>query len=463
MSNVKELLNFSEEVGNHYSLHLENELKDITKELEDILYNYLKNKCIEEDTVINNSVHKSMIPFSLKTRVKSKESLEEKVIRNDIKFSPIDNSEILTNFDDLIGITILTTTIGYHDLAHRYFINLVNETEDISIIGVMDKKKPLFGNNRIQYYHLKLLYKNYPVEIQIKSVFLSAFADIEHTLFYKDFDIYELKSYNKKIMHSLAPILIDLEDILHEIYTQDNSYIELEFLKTKIYKYINKNKIEILELEQIADNGKLNYSFKLAAEMLTTFYLGKDITIFDENMNLERIDYGKDHNIINMLFDKSVQYSIIRGILGNNDKFFENYLRGELKNDDKFKAKITFLDDYLVRFVDGLNYIAVFDQFNALKTKNNIKLKLIFNEFIDIIEKFNGMFEDQIEVIDKDVMSFVDSCFIISSLVEDIDEFKSIETKEIFKFLLNKEENEELSLDLSDRIQEFIIEEWDNK
>ncbi|MED3876279.1 hypothetical protein [Lysinibacillus capsici] len=463
MSHVKELINFSEEVGTHYVVNLEKTLKNISRELEDDLINYLKRKCIEEDTVINNSVHKSIIPFSLKARIKSKESLEEKVIRNDIYFDPIEDETILINFDDLVGITILTTTIGYHELAHKYFISYINENSDIELIGDNNNKKKLFGKDRIQYFHLKIKYKGYPVEIQIKSVFLSAFADIEHTLFYKDFEIYELKSYNKKIMHSLAPILIDLEDILHEIYTQDKSYIELDLVKAKIYKSMDSKKNEILNLDGFCDDGKLNYNFNIAAELLTTYFKGKEIS-FDGNLEIKGMVNGKDKNIIRLLFEKSIEFEIIKAILDDEDNFFENYLRGELIKDEKYKSKITYLDFEIIKFVNGLNNIINYDLFNSKKMKKKINLKLAFSNYIDIIEKFEMKFDESIESIDSEILNFIVSCIIVTYIIDDLDEIKNLENNIIFKLLIEKENDEEVSLDmeLSEKIQEFIIEEWRN-
>ncbi|MFG3613182.1 hypothetical protein [Rummeliibacillus stabekisii] len=456
---VKELLEFSDKIGEFYIRNLEKNLKDTSSELEGNLNSYLKMKCNEDGIAINNSVHKSIIPFSFKTRVKSKDSLEEKVIRNNIKFETVDQKNVYENFDDLIGITILTNTIGFQETARKIFLSYARENEDIKMISDSNMKKQLFGNPRIEYPHLKLKYKNIPVELQIKSVFLSAFADLEHTLFYKDFDIYELKDHNKKFMHSLAPILLDLEHILHEIYTQDKAALKAGFSKTDIYKELKINKDEILNLEGADDEGKFDVYFNKAAELLSIYYLGKGSN-FSGKFKIHNPISNEEIKIINLLFNNSLEFEIVNSVFENFDEFLINYLRGELINDEEYKSKVKHLNPQMECFVKGINNIMNYDELKEFGIKGNIKLKENFNDFVSVFDRFTQKFGEEIEEIEEtpDILDFIYSCLIIPSLA-----FNSAKINEIkFKVFDDAEESESIDMGLRERIQNFIMEEWKN-
>lgn len=460
MVKVKKVLAFSDKIGGFYSENVEKELKDISNEFEEGLNKYLEKKCSEEGLTRNNSVYKSIMPFSFKSRVKSKDSLEEKVIRYSIAFEDVNKKNILDSFDDLIGITILTKTIGFQDVALNYFKSYVKENKDIKILNEGKEKKELFGNSRIEYAHLKLKYKNFPIELQIKSVFLSAFADLEHTLFYKDFNIYELKNYNKKFMHLLAPILLDLENILHEIYTQNNSGLKSEKLKSEIYECLRNKKSEILNLETKDEYGKLDFCFNKAAELLSIYYSEKGAT-FSGEIEIHNSE-DKVENIISLLFDKSIEFEVINSIFEDTDDFFEYYLRGELKKDERYRPKINLLKEQISFFIIGINNIVKYENMKKLKMKEQIKLKDNFNDFLSVHEKFTMEFEEQIEEIKPEIQNLINSCLIIQSLVEEPSKINLEELELEFQIFKNAEDSGEIDMELSESIQDFIVKEWGN-
>ncbi|MGG2028730.1 hypothetical protein AB1282_23780 [Gottfriedia sp. S16(2024)] len=462
---VIDLLNLSEELGEYYLANLEDKLKNQLKILINDLEKYFEKKCLKENKVLSNSVYKSILPFSYKTRIKSKLSIEEKIIRNDIKLESINENVILEKFDDLIGITILTTTMGYQDLALEFLQSFIEENkETIKLVSSSDEKKSLFKNDRIGYYHIKLIYNGYPVEIQIKSIFLSAFADIDHSLFYKDHDIHELKSYNKKIMHSLAPILIDLEEILHGIYTHDKKYIKSELLKTEIYEYLNGNKSQIFSIEEEQDRGRLNFILSRATELLYVYYKEKD-EMFDKSKTPKGMAECRDLKIIQFLYSDSIPYFVISTILDDESDFFRNYLYTELKNDPSYHEKIHLIDDYLIRYLKSLEYISDTEIFKSLQLEKNMQIKKIFEVFVNLTEHFDEKFQDLLdnEEIEEDILNFVIACLVIPSLVKDRSELKMSIGPKVEEYFKTQEKEELIDLDLSETIQEYISERWNNK
>lgn len=457
---VQELLDMSDNIGDFYSKNLEGKLKNNLNELIEKIEKFIEDKSIEEGTILNNSVYKSIIPFSYKSRVKSQLSIEEKVIRNDIKLESISEDGLLICFDDLIGITILTTTIGFQDTAFKYLKDFIEANADsIKVISGMESKKSIFNNQRIQYYHIKILYFNYPVEIQIKSVFLSAFADIEHTLFYKDHEIHELKNYNKKIMHSLAPMLINIEEILHDIYTYDISYMESEMLKTKIYNYIDDNKKEIFGIEN--DRGRLSYVINQTSQILCSYFSEKMID-FDDSMFNGGMTECRDIKIIRHFYKDSISFNAVSRLLNDESDFIKTYLMFELKLDDKYIEKIDYISEKIDIFFDSMINISESDIFKDFDLKTNIKLKELFEHFEIELENFTEKFQDHFEQesVQEEIIQLVNSGIIISNVISKKEILTSEISGKIEQFFAIQEEEENISYDLSESISNYILEGW---
>ncbi|MCC2327159.1 hypothetical protein [Bacillus wiedmannii] len=457
---VQEKLDMSDSVGIFYSENLEGELKDKLNVLVEKIEKFIKDKALKEGTVINNSVYKSVIPFSYKSRVKSQLSIEEKIIRNDIDIKSISEQSLLSCFDDLIGITILTTTIGFQDIAFKYLKDFFKANEGIiTVISGLENKKSIFNNDRIQYYHIKLKYFDYPVEIQIKSVFLSAFADIEHTLFYKDHGIHELKNYNKKIMHSLAPMLINIEEILHDIYTYDISYMESEMLKTKIYTYIDVKKNDIFGVTN--DKGKLSFIINQTAQILCSYFIEKNMD-FDESIFNEEMDTCKDIKIINHFYKDYLPFNAISKILNDESNFLKTFLLFDLKLDEKYKEKIEVISDKIDIFFEGMLNISDSEIFKNLELKKNIQLKELYQYFEieqeNFIERFQDYFEE--ESLQEELKKLVNSSIIISNAISNKELLTSDVSKKIEKWFSTQEDENNISYELSENISNYILEGW---
>lgn len=453
--NVKERLNFSEEVASYYSNELEDKLKQELINLTNKMEEFFKSKVIEDGKELNNSVDKSILPFEYKTRVKSKESLEEKIIRNNIHFEDISVEDILDQFDDLIGITIVTTTMGYQELAYEYLEKFIEENRnDLCLVSAKNNVKSLFGNDDIKYYHLKLTFNDYPVEIQIKSTFLSAFADIEHNLFYKNHDIYGIKKYNKNLMHSLAPILIDLETILHDIYTHDKKDYKYEVFKEEVYEFLIKNKPIIFGIEKDEDKNKLNYILKNATEIICVCYKDNRKNI----LSIKEIKENQDLKIISFLYKNSMEFFVISKLLNEQSSFFNCYLKNKLKNNKNYKDKIDVIEDLINEFIETLEYMSDYDDISTLQISSEISLEYVFDKFVTHIEKFYEDFQDLIEdKADREFYMFINTFLIIPYLVEEkegLNKYVSL----VDEYLDDLEESE--YIESTHEIKKYIIERW---
>jgi ppGpp synthetase/RelA/SpoT-type nucleotidyltranferase len=455
---LKEFLHVSDEIGQYYEGHLEENLKSEMHKINKEIESYIKEKCIKDGVFIENSVYKEILPFSNKSRVKSRISLEEKIIRNNIEITNVNDETILKSFDDLIGITVLCTTIEYQRIAYNYIKSYFDEKKEIVSI-IKDEKKELFGNKRIPYYHIKINYNQIPVEIQIKSVFLSAFADIEHTLFYKDHNIHEMKDYNKKIMHSLAPILIDLEDILHGIYTHDRKYIENEKVKTTIYKYLLENIENIFGINDEIARGRLNSIFNKSTNYLVYYF--KEIGGFDTNYQIRSMAACKDLNIINYMYSEKLELNVIKSVLGDDSNFFFNFMVGKMRDDEAYKDKAYFLTERINAYLEGLNILSEGLILSKGNLQNKFDLLKVFSEFLERIEIFYDDFNGKVDEIPN--INMIHAYIILPYISNrDSSEIQILLRDIIKRYFEQMEENEEMDMDLSEEVQKFIFEGWEN-
>lgn len=463
---VQKLLDVSDKVGKFYDKSLKEDLKVSLNELQNKIEDFFEKKASIDKSLLKDTVYKSVAPFSYKSRVKDSLSIKEKIIRREINFEEISKENLLKYFDDLIGITILTTTMWYQDAAFKYLEEFLNEnTENIEILSGMNKKKPIFDNDNIKYYHIKFKYNGYPVEVQIKSIFLSAFADIEHTLFYKDHEIHELKNYNKKIMHSLAPMLINLEEILHGIYSYDNSYIESELLKTKIYNFIIKRKKKIFGIKKSKEH-RLDFVINKISESLSVYFVEKEGKFIQKNLN-KGMNGCNDLKIIGYFYKDSLFFNAITKILDDESEFLITYLKYQLKQDIIYKEKVeaNALAPEINTFIETMLNISNDKLYEGIKLNNNIDLKNVYMKFEEQKEAFNEEFQEYINesLISKEHIDIVNKSLMISNVISD----KKILNTELYKKIekcLEEQETEDDSqiMDLNDKLLSYIQEGWNN-
>ena len=259
------------------------------------------------------------------------------------------------------------------------------------------------------------------MEVQIKSIFLSAFADIEHTLFYKDHEIHELKNYNKKIMHSLAPMLINLEEILHGIYSYDNSYIESELLKTKIYNFIIKRKRKIFGIKNSKEQ-RLDFVINKISESLSVYFVERGGKFIQKNLN-KGMNGCNDLKIIGYFYKDSLFFNAITKILDDESEFLITYLKYQLKQDIIYKEKVeaNALAPEINTFIETMLNISNDNLYEGIKLNKNIDLKNLYMKFEEQKEAFFEEFQEYINksLISEEQINIVNKSLIISNVISD--------------------------------------------
>lgn len=244
---LKDVIKKSDKIALVYEQKM---LEDLEGKLETIQRNLkssLEELCVQSGITTSNSVYHEIFPFSLIFRVKKGESLKEKVIRKylyeDIYDS--DSSKIVENIyskvNDLIGITILIdTNKNLESFANFLYQGKINEIEAIT-----PKADALSTLGDLKYYNIKANYKKMqevvPIEIQIKSTVVSAFTNIQHKLIYKNKDVSIMRDNNDRILKSVTPSVIAIENIIdsvEESFTSSEEVVETYQRQKKIKQLI---------------------------------------------------------------------------------------------------------------------------------------------------------------------------------------------------------------------------------
>ncbi|MBC2164744.1 hypothetical protein HCB29_16740 [Listeria booriae] len=132
------------------------------------------------------------------------------------------------NVNDIIGITILLDTNRYLDLFADFIFEEISKNripDDIS-----DVEKSLKKFSEIRYYNIKLKYKTYPIEIQIKSNLLSSYTNLEHKLIYKNNKVSAVKRLNSEVIQAITPNLVAIENVIDTVEDSLNDAIFQEFI-----------------------------------------------------------------------------------------------------------------------------------------------------------------------------------------------------------------------------------------
>lgn len=257
-------------------VYLENLEKILKQEIVD-LRNTLK-ECVnlhakEEQfgLIVSNDSSSEIELYEMVDRVKSPESLEEKIIRNQEFFDLIDKEgaelidAIQKNNDDLMGLRFLVSLScdckRLFDLLDKY----QEELEKKAIVFLNLKDNPQTMRNGRPIYRIKGKYKKYPFELQIKSKVDSAWADIEHMLFYKDYQFSYIQSTNKQVMKKLGDLLGQVDELMIQVRESQASY-ERDRKEMEFTQYLG-NKFR----KQIHD--KIGSAFVLSDYRRVLFYI----------------------------------------------------------------------------------------------------------------------------------------------------------------------------------------------
>jgi len=198
-----------------------------------------------------NSVRKLKF-YSIVSRVKESNSLSEKLVRNndynqfDEILADIDNinqvqlKSKLKELDDIIGVKILTDlnidTINMYKLISSSDFIMKAKEMGIELDESDLKSQPVTMKNGLNIYKVKCKYDEWKFELQIKSKLESAWGDMEHSIFYKDYKVTPVRDLAQQSMIHIGKLLIEIDEFLQEIRNANNNFST----NSKVILFVNE-------------------------------------------------------------------------------------------------------------------------------------------------------------------------------------------------------------------------------
>jgi ppGpp synthetase/RelA/SpoT-type nucleotidyltranferase len=354
----------------------ETECKTALREKQLEIINHIKVvldlKCHEHELEYKNSVYSGKY-YSLIGRVKSKESLSEKFIRKsqildivndysirtvtDIKDKKPELISFFERYEDIIGIKILTEV--KHDCI-KVFELLKGQLDVLREKGVIffdfDEKQPKPMKNGLMIYNIKGKYLDrFGFELQIKSKIESAWADMDHEIFYKNYQYTPLKSSIQNTMNRIGNLLHEIDGLLYSVRQAEHNYErdeeKISIIDSVCEQYQEPIK-DFLHVPHYYDFSRINeLLYEIHKKISATAELNSLIAC--EQLNIDFLEYqcdGAGKTLKNFIKLKGRNYDL---------QSFEYIVLNWLKNIEEFKedepsyvnCMAKTIDQYYIEFL----------------------------------------------------------------------------------------------------------------
>lgn len=437
-----ELFKYIDDVLDLFEYHRQ-ELVSINKEVR----NYFSDVLKDDERALN-----------LSTRIKTPQSLREKLIRRNYYIKYPTPFEGFKKVPDLIGLRIECRFIKdekeiYQKIIDEfriycgkgYYASNINKNIRLNLEDI----QPQVLNNGFKIYKLDGLYKNsktsYSFELQIKSLVNLFWGEIDHKILYKNYNYMIVEDFFRDIMHSIIDNLFMVDKQLMILYDhvtnsdasgKDPAEKQLKVLLSKIIHDVFINKIY----------GELGFVFNIKAstDIIVEF-------IFMKLKKNKDNSYGEDFiSLINRINEISTLDMNLEEYINVDEKpkFYDSFTRNignlilaSLNKDFEwniFFKIITTIDKesdnqifedfiHFVRYQYTLLILNLFENFDLSEDDKRDIENFILNL---VIEKFKN--NTTLEFL------MVKSINKINSILESL-KFSEIEGKEDLKELFKKE------------------------
>ena len=437
-----ELFKYIDDVLDLFEYHRQ-ELVSINKEVR----NYFSDVLKDDERALN-----------LSTRIKTPQSLREKLIRRNYYIKYPTPFEGFKKVPDLIGLRIECRFIKdekeiYQKIIDEfriycgkgYYASNINKNIRLNLEDI----QPQVLNNGFKIYKLDGLYKNsktsYSFELQIKSLVNLFWGEIDHKILYKNYNYMIVEDFFRDIMHSIIDNLFMVDKQLMILYDhvtnsdasgKDPAEKQLKVLLSKIIHDVFINKIY----------GELGFVFniKVSTDIIVEF-------IFMKLKKNKDNSYGEDFiSLINRINEISTLDMNLEEYINVDEKpkFYDSFTRNignlilaSLNKDFEwniFFKIITTIDKesdnqifedfiHFVRYQYTLLILNLFENFELSEDDKRDIENFILNLVIDKFKNNTTLEFLMVKSINK-------INFILESL-----KFSEIERKEDLKELFKKE------------------------
>ena len=413
------------------------EINDVSEEIEDYLKKHLESM---NDGDIN-----------LVTRIKSKSSLEEKIIRNNYYKKYKCAEDLLHNLQDLIGIRVecrfiedevkiyekLREVFNERDID-GYYYNSLNKNIRLYLAGEQPQKQ----KNGFEIYKIDGIYENdkvkYKFELQIKSLVNMFWGEIEHKVIYKNKNYMLGDEFLKNILTSIKKHLCMIDNQLAVVYNHSakSNTADLDVRKKQIETMLSKIIYDSFS-NQMKNSIGFIVDFKTSSDVIVNYIFrssnAKDFQDYNQTLinmlsrvneiSKNNIDFGRE-----LEFDRDINFeSKFCEKFGNKllnvinidfhwNIFFKILFEIELgSNADDFERFIQYME---YRFYNKEGFCQLNDNFTKEESEY-IKcemLNIIANAFgkatsISFIYeknicKINNVIEEMVFMLCKNIISF---------------------------------------------------------
>lgn len=406
---------------------------------------------------------KEMI-IDINSRVKSKESLREKIIRNRFYVENEDAQGILDHLSDLIGFIIEcrfiedeykvlnklreTLTIRnddgfyYNEQNPNFYLDCSSQQPQIQKNG--------FAIYRIDGYYLKNGEK-VNVELQIKALVHSFWGEIEHKLVYKNTNYYVYNDFMKDLLASIKASLTITDRQLNIIYNQmqQTSMNDASITESSFEKQISKAINDLFAMKMNESIG-FTLNLKSVSTILGHYIFIKDI----------RFDGGNNDRISSLFrtFKK----------LNSIQMDFEN----EIIMEDEFYSKDLFihiLGNYLISVINkDYDWFVFFNMLFAIEPGNNYEdfslfLNVIKNYLVDnywLNTSFIRLPMDQSDLLHEELSRILANSLCEIGTIDIIHDDKMIAINKAFVQFVEELEHRVISYSDFMQYQTAYYEEW---
>lgn len=344
------------------------EFQQIRKEVKYILLDVLKN---QNDMIMDIS-----------SRIKTENSLREKIIRNRLYLQHETSEEILYSLSDIIGLKVECRFIDEEWRVYKALKDYFNLEDHNGYFTCkkypyikleLGSKQPQLQRNGFTIYRIDGYYergdRNVNFELQIKSMVNSFWGDIEHKLVYKNTNYYVYDDFMKNLLSSINANLTTIDRQLRVIYDEmENSDRQQMGLvsETNFEKMLAKA-INDMFTEKLKESIGFTINIKNTSDILGHYMFVKNI----------RDEFGNDEgaNSLFKIFKKLNSMHI--------DFKTKISLEKEFVSNDAF---MHIMGNYLVSIMNNdYEWYVFFQMLFALELGNNIE---DFNLFIEILKDY---------------------------------------------------------------------------
>lgn len=359
------------------------------------------------------------------SRVKSRDSLNEKLVRNKFYLDFKDPMDALDHLSDLIGIAIECRFISDEDRVfkmiktrfHRFDDVYFQSNEDENLYLDLSTPQPQLQRNGFTIYRIDGYYnfedKKVNFEVQIKSLIHNFWSEIEHEVVYKNTNFIAYDSFMKQMLGTIRDSLDVVDQQLEIVYNQiiDSSKSSLASDPAEFKTFLAKTMNDLV-MNKLIDQLGFNLNFKKSASILAQYIYITDFLTGDNSQY------------------RMVEYLEHLDSLKNQDMDFMNELKleSEYKNDDPF---CQILGNYFEKVINkDYDWHIFFVMLFAIQPGSNLQ---DFTEFLKVIKRliiqdgwFNSLFDkfypNEKLLLKNELLTTVANCMVEKGKIDIIHE-----------------------------------------